>query len=314
MRYLVLVLTLSVFGCATLKNGLTQQVPILVPDGTTVTDTAGRIIPINAAHERFPKTITLRRNKNYVLSFEYNGSRATVSMNKSMEAAWLLADIILYVLPTLVDLTTGGWYTFDGVRISFPDSTETAVPIIGSYTDDRELPEQSTKKIGVTALLGAGIAGPIGGDQAYMFIFGNSFTYGLGYKLTNEIQVFAEVNTNFAINVHPPGSSFTSTPRIEIYEASVRYSPIDDIYLGGGFGFSTIYTDSIKHHNDQGVDMVLPAAYAKMPIGSLAVGHAGSLGFIELQYRFGLHGFDLSSGERGNFSSWTLRYGFNIEF
>jgi hypothetical protein len=301
-------------GCATIFNGTTQDVPVLVPDGTVIRDTNGILLPIISGHREYPKFITLKRKRDYILTFDYKGARAVVEMTRTMNGWWLIPDILCYVVPTFVDMHTGAWHSFDGVQVAFPDSAQTGDFAVSRYP---LMIDQVTvrKKLGITALFGLGIAGPVGGDQAYLFLLGNSFTYGLGYRLRDDTHLFGEVNTSYVLDVHPRDSPFSSEPTVTCYEAGVRYYPVASIYLGAAAGLAQVEIDSIKSHIPGGrVDRVMPGNSSNVGTFSFGIGHAGSVGFIELRYRIGLHGFNLNSGERGKLNSFLFRYGFNIEF
>lgn len=100
-------------GCATVFKGEYRTVKIgSEPDGAMVF--------INGEfHGRTPAKLELRPNMPYTVEFRKDGYRTEVRRIKNeIGVGWIILDVVLGVVPVLVDGLTGAWYEFDQRNIN----------------------------------------------------------------------------------------------------------------------------------------------------------------------------------------------------
>lgn len=100
-------------GCATVFKGEYRTVKIgSEPDGAMVF--------INGEfHGRTPVSLELRPNRPYTIEFRKDGYQTEVRRIKNeIGVGWVILDVVLGVVPVLVDGLTGAWYDFDQKNIN----------------------------------------------------------------------------------------------------------------------------------------------------------------------------------------------------
>ncbi|MFB6271616.1 MAG: PEGA domain-containing protein [Salinibacter sp.] len=125
MRYLVLLASIGLVGCATLIHGTDQEVEIQSdPTGAQV-EIDGR--PVGET----PTTATLARNRTHsvrILREGYEPYRVTLRRGRSL---WLATNIFNLMIPgLLVDASTGAFYSLDpgNINATLQVADSTAVP------------------------------------------------------------------------------------------------------------------------------------------------------------------------------------------
>ncbi len=309
---IILILTVAVlYGCATMINGTTQNVPVDIDEGTFITDTTNVLQPVYRSEEN-TTFIKLKRKQDHLLTFRNGSDSILVNVVGSMEGAYIAANLFTYGVGYIVDASTGAWFSFDGLSVRFPNKGKKSPSDTNVIAQGYD-PFRPTK-LGLVVRLGAGILGPFGGSQALIIVGGNSYSMGLGYKLFNDLHIFADYTAVGLLDAHPKNSDYFSYSSLSSYEASVRFYPVSSIYFTAGAGYSHVTTDSLSRYTTNHKRESFIPSEGRMGSVIIGVGHSGSIGFIELQARYGTNGFYLSSGERGNLYSIGLRYGLNLTF
>lgn len=313
LSIILILLNAVLYGCATMINGTTQDVPVDIDEGTFITDTANVLQPLYRSEEN-RTFIKLKRKQDHILTFRNGSDSVVVNVIGTMEGAYIAANLFTYGVGYIVDGSTGAWFSFDGLSVRFPNKGKKSpsdTNIIAQGYD----PFRPTK-LGLVVRLGVGILGPFGGNQALIIIGGNSYSLGLGYKLFNDLHIFADYTFAGLLDSHPKNSRYYSYSNLSSYEASIRFYPVSSIYFTAGVGYSHVRTDSLSNYVNYTSNKKESFIPSQGRMGSVVfgVGHSGSIGFIELQARYGTNGFYLSSGERGNLYSFGLRYGLNLTF
>lgn len=95
-------------SCATVFKGSTEKVNFS-------TDPTGAKVYINGQYfGQTPLELNMLTKKTYDVEFRKEGYRnRTVALTHSVGGGWLVVDIILGLVPVIVDAATGNWYTFD---------------------------------------------------------------------------------------------------------------------------------------------------------------------------------------------------------
>ena len=100
-------------GCATVFKGEHRAVKIgSEPDGAMVF--------INGEYSgRTPLKLELRPSRPYTIEFRKEGYESEVRRIKNeIGVGWVILDVVLGVVPVLVDGLTGSWYDFDQKNIN----------------------------------------------------------------------------------------------------------------------------------------------------------------------------------------------------
>ena len=120
---LIPALALSIIGCATIINGSTQDVTVIMPEGTRVADSFGSD-PLMVYYSKNTAMLKLQRKRDYTLRFIYKRQEKDVIVTSTFEPAWILADLFTDLIGYIVDGITGDWNSFhDPLFISFPADT-----------------------------------------------------------------------------------------------------------------------------------------------------------------------------------------------
>src|ERR1700730_18090452 len=103
-RYFLLALLscAALYGCATIIHGTTQDVSIVMPKGTEVSEAFGNE-PILSYSPGGNVFLRLKRNKDYSLRFLYKGQEARTVLSSSLEPGWLFADLFTDFIGFIVD-------------------------------------------------------------------------------------------------------------------------------------------------------------------------------------------------------------------
>ncbi len=116
MKVLIIlpVVMLLGIGCATIIHGRSQ-------DLTFASEPSGATIKIDGALKGVtPTSITLRRNKHYIVSFEKDGYEPEEQTIKSQLSPWLFGNILIGgIIGIVIDLAAGGAWTLseDQVKV-----------------------------------------------------------------------------------------------------------------------------------------------------------------------------------------------------
>jgi len=137
-------------GCGLVTGGTRQSVYTdASPAGARVES-----VPQSVGYAT-PTTLELERGKNYTLSFSAPGYAAkTVEVRRSIRPWVVVADILMGVVPVVIDAATGSWYRLTPASLSV--SLDRAVPGDGpdhvrlSLTME-ERPDQNRLRIDSTA-------------------------------------------------------------------------------------------------------------------------------------------------------------------
>jgi hypothetical protein len=100
-------------GCATVFKGEYRSVKIgSEPDGAMVF--------VNGEFQgRTPVKLELRPSRPYTVEFRKEGYQTEVRRIKNeIGVGWIILDVVLGVVPVLVDGLTGSWYDFDQKNIN----------------------------------------------------------------------------------------------------------------------------------------------------------------------------------------------------
>ena len=107
MRNLAVILAAAVLtGCGTVMHGTHQDISLS-------SNPQGAKVETSPATNTFttPATVTLERNREYVLTFSKEGyTPATLNLRKDIGPGTVIADIVLGLVPLIIDAATGAWY------------------------------------------------------------------------------------------------------------------------------------------------------------------------------------------------------------
>lgn len=290
------------YGCASIIQGTTQDVPVDVPRGTKVTSAYGGEIPLFYKYSLRDSGSYLRlnRDENYYVRFSYNGQHVAAAFEGNLQIGWvILGCFTSYGI--IIDAVSGAWNSFDGVAVRFPADT--------SQRPYLEVFEPTREKIGVSVLAGTGLALPF--DDVTLL---NSYAVGIGYHLNSRLMVFGELGGGGDIDVMPRYTDHQTSTSFSTYFAGARFKFQDDIYIAAGGGITDIATGELEYINGTRPD--LSTGPVDKTVGALfgALGVSGTYGYFELRHTFGLSAIPLTNGQTGQFEITSINFGLNLHF
>jgi len=105
---LMIGLSLSMTGCATIFKGTTERVSLN-------SEPHGAEVYVNDAYVGdTPLRLKLETKHAYRIEFRKDGYKSkVVNISNHVGAGWIVLDVIAGLVPVLIDAVTGGWYSLD---------------------------------------------------------------------------------------------------------------------------------------------------------------------------------------------------------
>lgn len=310
MKHAVLSVFLVVCcGCATIFNGKSQDVPVIVPDGTVITDADGVVhpivrLPVGSDTGQFVK---LRRNKDYIMTFSYQGKEVTAYLDKKVDVAWVITDLLFWPI-LIVDVLTGAWHSFYGMKVDFPaDSTTNSESRLTAF----ELTDEQARRLGGNIMIGISRFFP---SDVFLFI-PNGFFAGVGYQVTPELSIELTAS-QYSADLRPPRSIYLDMITNEwSYQLGGRYRLIDDINVTLSGGLTDLSISNFSSRSSEDVIQVDSSERSKfVPSASVGIRYAPKNWFIELKHILGFSPLIFPNGERGWLQATSINFGFIARF
>lgn len=110
-KYFLMFMTLVFIiysGCATIFTGSNELIEF-------TSEPSGANVVVNSNEEGItPVKVSLKKGKEYVIEISKEGyKKKTYRMSYSMNAGWLILDIVAGLIGVFVDAFTGNWYDYD---------------------------------------------------------------------------------------------------------------------------------------------------------------------------------------------------------
>lgn len=308
--FLIAAISVALYGCATIINGSTQDVQVIMPQGTQVTDAFGdEESPMIVHYHNGYTTLRLKRKKDYTLRFRYKGMEALTVLSSSLEPAWFIIDFLTFY-GLIVDGITGAWDSFDDpITIRFPVDSSEKSNFIQPMAEVAPSPDNGIVLSGKLGLVFPTV--------------GISYGLGLGYEATPKFTFLLLYEGGSGTNILPNYSSYYAPTSYTHFNVECRYKMQSNFYITGGGGLSNITSDSLQldrySFNDttgrlfQNPIHTAPAN-KWMPTLFAGIGITGSTTFVELRHTFGLLNIPLANGEVGKFETTSLTFGVNLHF
>jgi len=103
---------LSLSGCATLFKGTAKKIDMQSSPEKAEVYVNGQFMGIT------PLQLNLSVKHSYAIEFRAEGYQPRVyHINNRVGAGWVVLDVILGLVPVIVDAATGAWYNLDQVNI-----------------------------------------------------------------------------------------------------------------------------------------------------------------------------------------------------
>jgi hypothetical protein len=103
----------TIFGCATIFRGNNSKVRFN-------SDPVGAQVFVNGNYfGRTPLKLRLKSNQSYTIEFQKEGFQAVIRhINSEVGAGWVILDVLVGLVPVVVDALTGSWYHLDQKNIN----------------------------------------------------------------------------------------------------------------------------------------------------------------------------------------------------
>lgn len=114
VRVIALVVASALLAsCATLIKGNMEQVRFRSEPGGAIVFVNGQEVGAT------PVSLKLESRKQYVIEFVKPGYQKKVyNIGNHIGAGWIVLDVVLGVVPVVVDAVTGSWYSLDQTNIN----------------------------------------------------------------------------------------------------------------------------------------------------------------------------------------------------
>jgi hypothetical protein len=286
MKYTLFILTTVLGSCATLTNTPLQEVPFIISSNTIIKDTVGKTyIPKKISDSVY--TLELQRRNDYTFDFHNNGMVYRAALQKKLNTNFIFGDILLYFSPLIIDGITQAWYEFDGLRVTFPDSTNDLKEPMAVNVIIDEIPLNYTwgkdTRFGLAIVLGfgGGVNSWFSANPAPLIT-----SLGAGYRFTNDVSVYGMYYRGMYSSLGQLKDNVEGSAVYNEGSLEFRYFPDSDkgwFILAGG-GYRTITTSSLyKYDTDHQKINFFEAQNNGVFTVHSGFGYAGTGGFIELR-------------------------------
>jgi hypothetical protein len=310
----VLLFCAALYGCATIINGSTQDVSVIMPPGTEISSEFGNDITI--IHKRDDNLLLrLKRKKDYALLFTNKGREAKIKITSSLDPGWIVADLFTDFIGYIVDGITGAWNSFDNfIIVRFPSDsivTKEFFPIAEVAQED-----PTVENIGLVLNPKIGIVFP-------MKSTGFTYGIGLGYRAFPKFTFLLDYEAGSGVDILSQYTPYYSAASYTHYNMECRYKMQGNFYIIAGGGLSNITTDSLdlqRYSYDDSTgnifrnDIRTAPANKWMPTLFAGIGLSGTTTYFEIRQTVGLSKIPLSSGDLGTFGTTSLYFGLNLKF
>jgi hypothetical protein len=106
--FLIIVVLGFISGCATIFAAKTQS--LSVTSDPTETEVYANGVKMGVT----PVELDLKADKSYIIEFRKEGFQTiTKVVNTKVGPGWIVLDVLMGVIPVIVDASTGAWLQFD---------------------------------------------------------------------------------------------------------------------------------------------------------------------------------------------------------
>jgi len=101
-------------GCATIFKGDSSKLGL-------TSNPQGAIVYANGAEicSSTPCAVKLKSNQSWNLLFKKEGFKEkTILVSNKVGVGWVILDILVWIVPMVIDAVTGAWYEFDVDNVS----------------------------------------------------------------------------------------------------------------------------------------------------------------------------------------------------
>ncbi|HET9136140.1 MAG TPA: hypothetical protein VFO76_05840 [Candidatus Kapabacteria bacterium] len=291
---IVILFAAAVFAssCATIFNGGRQAVPINAPEGTKVYEDYLDPIPI------IDNSILIKRSKSdCYLKLKKNDEEVKVKLESHFQPAWLIVDVFSY--GWIVDLITQDWNAFNGIRVHFAGDTVNGAEVKAGYIEQYE---DRLTNLHIVLVGGGGYGFPFGSYDQFL-LTPNFGIVGAGYEITPRLTALATYSGAKTIDLLSHRSSYRSAFSYTAYQLESRFFFSGNYYATGGFGFTHINS---KDEN--------PKVDVDMALGSIGIGIAAGIAYVELRHTFGFTTLIFPNKELGRLGITAVNMGLNLRF
>ena len=300
---IVLALT-ALTGCASIFRSSPPSAQIIGPEGISVRNMQGEELPLH--HDGTNTFVYPRDGHADSVAIVYRGKTQSVGLAKQANG-WMWLD--LFAGPGfIVDDISHSWYSFRPIYVSTDSSGSGSFVVTSSNWLGESAGKQRPKLLlllGLGSFLG--YAHPIGQDyeenngEPYLAFLYN-FQFGAGADFYKKVEVFYlfqnEPEFNLSVGDHTLSSQITS------HSIAGRLFVKDNFYMQASLGLA-----------HAAADIGLGTASSKaFPAAGAAIGWAGDISYVALQYSLSTDRFDIADYKSLLYHSAYLTAGLNVRF
>ncbi|MEI8133906.1 MAG: hypothetical protein WCH46_02365 [bacterium] len=299
-------------------NGTTQDVPVVMPGGTEITELSGGGLTL-VTLETGSTALRLNRKNDYSLKFTHDNHSVMTNISSRLDGGWLAADLFTYFVGYLVDAITGSWNSFDaGVLYPFGYSSIDTTRYRGNFDFYpyvvEKVPERNTVGIVISA------------NAALEFVRDNmteiAYGFGLGYRVAKEATISLEYEGGPGIGYFQNGSKYDFYASYNQISASCKLQIENSPFILLGAGATAMSVTSLKYTNfgydSLGRRIDASALYPDrtdwVPAIFGGFGICSKNFYCELRHTIGLSAVTLPHDEKERLESTSLKFGVILHF
>ncbi len=300
-------------GCATMFHGK-PEVDIVGPPDIQVSSINGG--PINAYRDEGGLVIMPNPAITDSLRISYENQTTTVALAKNPNPLELL-NVLSYGTGFTVDDLSHAWFNYAPVYVTI-DSGVNGVTGISASSVNWLGEKPGERSLDALLILGAGISVQINQSQGIPLPVGVenisniylTFQEGLGIDYRKQFELFYLLRSD---PVYALANNTNESAEIDAGDVCLRYFFQKNLFVQGSFGraYVTDFPDNDSYNPATGTYITSTATPTFSEVGA-AIGWAGDISYISLQYFGGLSNF--STPDYSNIRYHTVYLNFGLNF
>jgi hypothetical protein len=308
----ILLALTALTGCASIFRSSPPSARIIAPAGIEVYNNHGEQLTLHQDGDDI--FIYPEKGRDDSITIGYHGKRQSLGLAQRM-SPWILLDLLSYGPGFVIDDASRWWYSYNPIYVHADSS--------GSFdvSSSNWLGEPAGRKRPELLLLGGiGIAmhiqaspAPIGENPFPTFptLFVN-FEGGIGVDLYKKIELFYLAQDEPEYDLEPGGNvlgvNFGPSAEITSQSIAARYFVKDNFFIQSSLGWAYAEVDTL------GAGTFYQTYSNPIPVIGAAIGWAGDISYVALQYSGGTKRFSVDGYESHVYRSIYLDFGLNLRF
>ena len=308
---IVLALT-ALTGCASIFRSSPPSAQIIGPNGIEVRNEHGQ--PLLLHHDGDEVFIYPEKGRDDSIAISYQGKTQSIGLARRM-SPWILLDLLSYGPGFVIDDASRWWYSYIPVYVHSDSSGNLDVSSSNWLGEPaaRKRPELLlTGGMGIATVFQSSPA-PISEDPfPTLPSFFANFEAGIGVDLYKKVELFYLAQDEPEYDLEP-GGNFAPSAEITSQSIAARYFVKDNFFIQSSFGWAYAEVDTFGTGTSN-QDLLYRVYSNPIPVIGAAIGWAGDISYVALQYSGGTKRFSVDGYESHVYRSIYLDFGLNLRF